>query len=236
MLTPDLKKWLIIYIRRRNKRRFQGLDGLPESMMSISEEQDRVGRANFAEGKVTIRIRGMISMYMCNRGIMYMEYHWVRDFIKNLMCLPHEQWLGLNLMKHHRTKGTIGINTRGQLARELDSLLDKDIHNIAEKYGWMLDLDTSDKAVVSMWELQYTVFELKAAKAQDKVVSERTGGQTKDFTKHCRMSHVYVPMRNVYKNDGCTEEERSRQREKAKEEAAVNQEPSKQAKHQGAEE
>jgi hypothetical protein len=69
--------------------------------------------------------------------------------------------------------------------RDLDTLLNKDIHNITKKDRSMLDLDPSDEAVMSIWELQCTVFELKSAKAQDKVVSERTGGQIKDFIEYC---------------------------------------------------
>ena len=67
-----------------------------------------------------------------------------------------------------------------QLARELDRLLDKVIHNIAEKDRWLLDLDLLDRAILSMREMQYTVFfKLKAVKDQDKAVSKQIGGQTK---------------------------------------------------------
>ena len=62
----------------------------------------------------------------------------MRTFIKNLMCLTHEQWLGRNLMKHHRTKDAIAIKIRGQPARELDRLLDKNMHKIAKKDRLML--------------------------------------------------------------------------------------------------
>ena len=44
---PDLQKWLIIYLRKQNKRRFHDLEGLPESMRSIAEDQDRIGWASF---------------------------------------------------------------------------------------------------------------------------------------------------------------------------------------------
>jgi hypothetical protein len=67
-------------------------------------------------------------------------------------------------MKHHRTNDAVAIKIKGQLEKEQDRLLDKDIHTISEKDRWMLDLDPSDKAVMSIWELQYMVFELKAAK------------------------------------------------------------------------
>ena len=99
-------------------------------------------------------------MHMYNRGSTYTEYHWMRDFIKNLLCLAHGQWLGWNLMKYHRIKGVIAIKTKEDIVRELDIPLDKDIHNTAEKDRLMLDLDPSDKTVMSMGEMSYMVFEI----------------------------------------------------------------------------
>ena len=40
---PELQKWLIIYLEKRNRKRFQDLERLPESMRSIAEEQYRIG-------------------------------------------------------------------------------------------------------------------------------------------------------------------------------------------------
>ena len=128
------------------------------------------------EGRATKKIRDMQTIYMCNRGTTYLEDHLTRDFITNLMCSTHKQWLGQNLIKHHHMEGAIAIKTRGQLARELDRLPNKDIYTVAEKDRWMLDLNPSDKLVMGMQEMQYTVFEPKAAEAQDKLLSKRTSG------------------------------------------------------------
>ena len=57
----------------------------------------------------------------------------MRDFVKKLIALTHEQWLGCNLMKHHHTEGSIALKTKEELARELDRLLDTDMHNITDK-------------------------------------------------------------------------------------------------------
>ena len=80
---PDLQTWLIVYLKERNNKRFQDLEGLPRSMKTIAEEQDRIGWANFAEGRMTKRIRDMQTMYMYNRGSVYTHYHGMRDHIKN---------------------------------------------------------------------------------------------------------------------------------------------------------
>ena len=69
-------------------------------------------------------------------------------------------------------------------------------------------MDPSDRAVMSMRETQYVVFELKAAQAQDKAVEEKTTGKTKDFKKYCKIPKRCVPTRNMFNHEGCIEEER----------------------------
>ena len=50
----NLQYWLITYLRKQNKKRFQDLEGLPESMTSIVGEHGRIGWANFAEERITL--------------------------------------------------------------------------------------------------------------------------------------------------------------------------------------
>ena len=150
------------------------------------------------------------TIYMYNRGSTYIEYQWMRDLIKKLMELTHEQWLGRNLMS------SIALKMKEELARELDKLLDKDIQNITDKNRWMLDMDPLDSVVMSMRKIQYAIFELKAAQAQDKAVEERTDGKTRDFIKYCNIPGMCVPMRNVFEHEGCIEEERVRHRKQEK--------------------
>ena len=117
------------------------------------------------------------------------------------------------MMMHHRTKGSIAFKMKEELVRELNRLLDTDIHNIADKNRWMLDMDPVDVVVMSMRETQYAIFELKAAKAQDKAVEERTNRETKDFKQYCNMPGMCVPTMNVFEHkDGIVEEKDERKK------------------------
>ena len=70
---PDLETWLIAYLRKRNNKRFQDLEGLPRSMKAITKEQDRIGWANFMERRMNKRIQDVQRMYMCNNGSTYLH-------------------------------------------------------------------------------------------------------------------------------------------------------------------
>ena len=87
---------------------------------------------------------------MTSHGLRYTENHWLGDLVKTLLTLTYEQCLGRKLMKHHHTEGSITLKTKAELARELDRLLDTDIHNITDKNRWMLDMDPADVAVMSI--------------------------------------------------------------------------------------
>jgi hypothetical protein len=67
----------------------------------------------------------------------------------------------------------------------------------------MLDMDPSDREVMSMRKTQYAIFELKLAQAQDKAVEERTDWKTRDFIKHFNIPGMCLPTRKVFKHKGC---------------------------------
>ena len=64
-------------------------------------------------------------------------------------------------------------------------------------------MDPSDRAVMSMQETKYSIFELIAAQAQDKAVEERTQAKTRDFIEHCKIPVMCVPARNVSEHIPC---------------------------------
>lgn len=47
---------------------------LPKAMRCIAEEQDAIGWTNFAEGRVTKRMRDMQTMYMCHQEVTYIRW------------------------------------------------------------------------------------------------------------------------------------------------------------------
>ena len=88
---------------------------------------------------------------MCNRNVTYTVDFWMRNFVRKLARLTHEGWLGRSLMKHHKTKGMIGIKTKEKLLREAERVAHQSLLNIGEKHSWMLDLEA---AAYAKWAAQ----------------------------------------------------------------------------------
>ena len=58
---------------------------------------------------------------------------------------------------------------------------------------------------------------MKAAKAQDNAVEERTNKETKDFKQYCNMPGMCVPAMKVFEHEGGIEEERGERKNGRKE-------------------
>ena len=92
--------------------------------------------------------------------------------MRKLARLTHEGWLGRNLMKHHKTKGMIAIKTKEELLKEADKVTQQSSLIIEEKYSWVLDLEAAAYAEMCCTEVQYSIFELEALQAQEKLIAE----------------------------------------------------------------
>ena len=58
-MDQDLKEWLLIYLRGRDRIRFQDYPGLPDKLKGIAIEQDKIGWRRFREVRASKRIRNM---------------------------------------------------------------------------------------------------------------------------------------------------------------------------------
>ena len=126
----------------------------------------------------------------------------MKDFVRKLMGLSHDTWLARNLMKHHKTKGRIAIQTKEELLREADKIAQRCSLNIEEKYSWLLDVEAAAYAEMGCAEVQYSIFKLESLHAQEQLVAKRTGGKTTSFAEYCKMCGDGVPVENHVEGDG----------------------------------
>ena len=105
------------------------------------------------------------------------------------MGLSHDTWLARNLMKHHKTKDRITIKTKEELLREADKIAQRCSLSVEEKCSWLLDIESAAYAEMGCAEVQYSIFELEALQAQEKLVSKRTGGGITSWSEYfyCKM-------------------------------------------------
>ena len=105
-------------------------------------------------------------------------------------------------MKNHKTKGMTAIKTKEELLREADKIAQQCSLNVEERYSWMLDLEAAAYTEMGCTEMQYSIFELEALQAQEKLIAERTGGKTTSWAEYYKMCGDGVPVDNHMEDDG----------------------------------
>ena len=116
----------------------------------------------------------------------------------------------------------IAIKTKEELLREADGIARRCSLSVGEKYSWLLDVESAAYAKMGCTEVQYSIFELEALKAQEKPVAKRTGEKTTNWLEYCKICGDGVPVDNYMEGDGSLlaekekEEEAKRTQKKAK--------------------
>ena len=125
-------------------------------------------------------------------------------------------------MKHHKTKGMTAIKTKEELLREVNRIAQQCLLKAEDKHSWLLDLEAAADAEMGCTKVQYSIFELEALLAQEKLIAKRTGGKTTSWAEYCRMCGEGVPVDNHMEGEGSLLEE--------EEEEADTKQPKKKAK------
>ena len=68
----------------------------------------------------------------------------------------------------------MALETKEELVRELDTLINQGFQNIEDHKRWMLDLDVAETAQMSISDMQFRIYKLEAQKAKDELVLERS--------------------------------------------------------------
>ena len=70
------------------------------------------------------------------------------------------------------------------------------VEHLGEKYSWLLDVESAMSAEMGYMGVQYSIFELEALQAQEKLVVKRTGGKTMSWSEYCKICGDRVPVNN----------------------------------------
>ena len=69
---------------------------------------------------------------------------WMRGLTKKTLALTHSQWISRNITKHHHTNGTIRLEAKQDVMKEIERQLDLGLNNLPPKSKFLLEIDTTD--------------------------------------------------------------------------------------------
>ena len=88
---------------------------------------------------------------------------WMRGFIDQLLSLTPSQWIFRNITKHHRTNGTIQLDKRDSILKEIERQMNLGIGSLPTESRCLLEIDTSGLMGRKTEDQQYWLFAIIAA-------------------------------------------------------------------------
>ena len=87
---------------------------------------------------------------------------WLTNLINKLLHITHDQWIYLNISKHHATLGSIQKTERRNLLLEIDKLLQLSPEEVPEDSQFLLEIDFSYLRYAGTTTQNYWVHAVKA--------------------------------------------------------------------------
>ena len=93
-------------------------------MRRVGTAQDNIGWRHFTEGKIAKPIRNLQELLLLSEPTRLTINAWMRGLIEKFLALTHSQWIFCNITKHHHTNGTIKLEAKQDVMKEIECQLD----------------------------------------------------------------------------------------------------------------
>ena len=100
--------------------------------------------------------------------------------------LTHSQWIFRNITKYHSVNGTIHLEKRESVTKEIERQLDMGIGSLPEESRCLLEIDTTNLYRGSSEDQQYWLFAIIAARQAARTALSISKGETNSWTEVCR--------------------------------------------------
>ena len=117
---PDMLEFVPQYLAYRGDKRLASFDWMSTGFRVAAEEQDSIGWRNFTEGKIAESFCLVQESYLLSQDTRMTIDSWMKGFIDQLLALTHSQWIFRNITKHHSVNGTIQLEKRESVMKEIE--------------------------------------------------------------------------------------------------------------------
>ena len=183
---PDVLEFVPQYLAYRGDRRLASFDWMSKGFRAAAEEQDSIGWRNFTEGKVAESLRLAQERHLLSQDTRMTIDSWMKGLIDQLLALTHSQWIFRNITKHHSVNGTIQLEKRESVMKEIERQLDMGMGSLPEDSRCLLEIDTTMLHRGSSEDQQYWLFAIIAARLAAEAALTVSRGKTRSWTEVCR--------------------------------------------------
>ena len=137
-----------------------------------------IGWRNFTEGKICKRLCLLQETHLLGCDTMSTIDSWMRGFLEQLLSLTHSQWIFRNITKHHSTNGTIQLDRRESILKEIERQLNLGVGSLPPESRCLLEIDTSELSSRKTEDQQYWLYAIIAARQAGVRALELSKGKT----------------------------------------------------------
>ena len=125
---------------------------------------DKIGWTHFTEGKIPLLLKDLQANYLAHCPTMATIDGWMKRFIGQLLELTHSQWIFRNITKHHHTNGTIKLEAREDVLREVERQLDLGLESLPPECKCLLEIPRASLFCLATDRQQYWLNAITAAR------------------------------------------------------------------------
>jgi hypothetical protein len=139
--NPEISYWVPKYILLRGQRTMAELGPMSASMQRAASSQDMIDWCEFMEGKVSTKIASIQRIHCAAAPCMMNGDDWMRHFISHVLRITHSQWIFRNITLHDKVCGTLRLQNREEVLREVEALLETDPMEVPVESKFLLEFD-----------------------------------------------------------------------------------------------
>jgi hypothetical protein len=164
---PDLQALLLLYLHRRGLRTCQACVvelSLPPIFHKLAQSQDTIGWDNFAMGMISTKLLALQSAHIRESKHTTNAARWVTGLITQLLQVGHTQWIYQCVLGHDRTMGTLILQHKAEMIKEIEYQLDLGKESLAEEDRFLLECNFDNLSTTAGESQGYWLLAIRAAR------------------------------------------------------------------------
>jgi len=150
---------------------------LPSIFHEFANSQDIIGWDQFMMGMVSTKLLPIQSSHLIKSKSLANATRWITGPITQLLQVVHTQWIYQCILVHDRNTGTLILQHKEELIKEIEYQLTLGADSLAEEDRFLLECNFDDLAMTVGEFQEYWLLAIRAAREASRLCAEANEGR-----------------------------------------------------------
>jgi hypothetical protein len=177
---PDLQSLLLLYIRGRGTKTCLkcALDlNLPRIFHEFATSHNTIGWDHFMMGMISTKLLPIQSSHIVESSSSASAIRWISGLITQLLQVVHTQWIYQSVLVHDCNTGTLILQHKEELIKEIEYQLTLGAVSLAEEDMFLLECNFKNLATTAGEFQDYWLLAIRAAREASRLRAKENEGQ-----------------------------------------------------------